>query len=65
LTLARFFELGSQVEAGTASAAELGVFRSATRAIYGRLGELLAGLPRQEARELVAVLDRLEHVLDA
>jgi len=50
------------VDDGTASADELAALRSATRLLYGRLGELLAALPPEEARELAAALDRLEHV---
>jgi hypothetical protein len=41
---------------------ELAALQSATRLLYGKLGELLAELPSDEARELVAALDRLEHV---
>jgi hypothetical protein len=50
------------VEAGTASLEELAAVQSATRLLYRRLGELLAELPRDEARELAVALDRLEHV---
>ena len=38
-------------------------FQSATRLVYGRLGELLAELPRHEAQELTRLLERVEHVL--
>jgi DNA-binding MarR family transcriptional regulator len=38
-------------------------FRSATRLLYGRLGELLADLPRHEAQELTRLLTRVEHLL--
>jgi hypothetical protein len=50
------------VEAGTAGRDELAALQSATRLLYGRLSELLAGLPREEARRLAAILDRLEHI---
>jgi hypothetical protein len=54
--------LRAAVDNGTASAEELSALQSATRLLYGRLGELLATLPPAEAREVAAALDRLEHV---
>jgi hypothetical protein len=60
--LRRFFALRSAVENGTANADELSALKSATRLLYGRLGELLTTLPPEEAREVAAALDRLEHV---
>jgi len=38
-------------------------FQSATRLVHGRIGELLAELPRHEARELTRLLERVEHIL--
>jgi MarR family transcriptional regulator, lower aerobic nicotinate degradation pathway regulator len=39
------------------------VFRSATRRLRSRLGELLAPVPRREAEQLARLLERLEHTL--
>jgi DNA-binding MarR family transcriptional regulator len=39
------------------------VFRSATRRLRSRLGELLAPVPRREAEQLARLLERLERTL--
>jgi DNA-binding MarR family transcriptional regulator len=41
----------------------LETLQSATRLVYGRLGELLSELPRHDAQELTRLLTRVEHVL--
>jgi DNA-binding MarR family transcriptional regulator len=38
-------------------------YQSATRLVYGRMGELLADLPPREAQQLTRLLHRVEHIL--
>jgi DNA-binding MarR family transcriptional regulator len=45
------------------TAAGFEAFQSATRRVYGGLGDVLAGLPPHEAKALTDLLVTLEHVL--